>query len=112
LHTVRGAAARDAPPLAVLQSRSAKKTKLDILLYMHTLLHMTPLECMATLYRQSFETFGDTALRNMTPMPDPKPAHALAVIYNLRSYGDSRAWQLANELNEAREAVVKSGIAP
>jgi hypothetical protein len=66
-----------------------------------------PLECMATLYRQAFEDFGENALRGIVPLPGPKPAHALAVIHCLRSYGDSRAWQLANKLQDAREAVLQ-----
>ncbi len=65
-------------------------------------------ECMQTLYRQAFDDFGETALHCLKPVSNPMPAHALAVIYCLRSYGDSRAWKLATELEDARVAVLQS----
>jgi hypothetical protein len=70
----------------------------------------TPPEYLATLYCHAFRDFGETALHGLTPIPDPKPSHALAVVHCLRNYGDSRAWQLANELQAAREAVLQSRV--
>jgi hypothetical protein len=65
---------------------------------------------MAALYRRAFDDFGESALRSLIAIPDPKPAHALAVIHCLRAYGDSQAWQLANELKDAREVVLQPRI--
>ena len=69
------------------------------------------LERMTTLYQRAFAEFGDAALlKALKPMPNPLPAHALAVVYCLRQYPDTKAQLLAEQLDAARLAVLEGRL--
>ena len=69
-----------------------------------------PLETLAALYNRAFEQFGNSALRAVKPMPNPRPAHALTVIYCLRNYNSTAAHLLAERLEETRLDVLKGRV--
>jgi hypothetical protein len=63
-------------------------------------------EDFVILYRRAFEQFGVSALWSSRPVPDPKPADALAITHSLRVEGDLRARLLAEEIERACRAAV------
>jgi hypothetical protein len=59
---------------------------------------------LPSLYRRAFVEYGASALWSSTPVADPTPADALAIVWSLRVEGDRDARRLAEQIEQACRA--------
>ena len=68
----------------------------------------TPVPDFVFLYRRAFREFGAAVLWSSSPVPDPTPADALAITHSLRVEGNLSARLLAEQIEQACRAALKS----
>jgi len=65
-----------------------------------------PIEGFASLYRRAFAEYGTRALWNKRLLEAPTPEDALVVARALRTEGDRKARQLAEQIEQACRAAL------